>query len=71
MSEGVHFPASIDYSSFPAGFEGKWVVVRATTKQPMGFGDTLQEALAEAGIPAGDYSGIVVGRVPGSAFAAL
>ena len=72
MSEEVQrVPASIDYTSFPPGLEGKWVVVRSATKTPMGIGDTLQEALDEAGISPGSDTGIVVGRIPGGGFLAL
>lgn len=64
MAEAVeHFPARIDYSKIPRGFEGQWVVVRVYNQQPLGFGETLQAALEQAGILAGDQT-VIVGRVP-------
>lgn len=70
MAEGVeHFPARIDYSKIPRGFEGQWVVIRIFDQQPLGFGETLQVAIEQAGILPGDKT-VIVGRVP-SGFVAL
>ena len=64
MSEKIRVIApSIDFSRFPREMEGKWVVVRRATQQPLGSGDTPEEALRDADYQRGDESG-VVGRVP-------
>jgi hypothetical protein len=60
-----HFQAAIDYLAMPPGQAGKWVVVRKSDKHPLGFGNSLEEALGEAGVTLDDLNGIVVGRVPG------
>lgn len=65
MAEEIpHYPAAIDYARMPEGTEGKWVVVRKATKQPVAFGDTLEEVLLAAGITPGNAQGMVVGRIP-------
>lgn len=63
--EVIRIPASIDFSLFPSEMAGKWVVVRKKTKQQIGSGNTLEEALNDAGFEHGDAS-VVVARVPTS-----
>ena len=68
--EIVRIPASIDFSQFPNEMAGKWVVVRKVTRQPLGSGDTLEDALTDAGFQHGDQS-VVVARVPTEDFMIL
>lgn len=68
-NEAERFPARIDYSKIPPGFEGQWIVMRIFNQQPLGFGETLQAAIEQAGVTPGEQ-GIIIGRVP-AGFAAL
>ncbi len=43
-----HVPASIDYSKILKGFEEKWVVVDKNNHEPLGYGDTPEDALNNA-----------------------
>ncbi len=63
MAEVEHFPARIDYSKIPRGFEGQWVVINVFDQRPLGFGETLQAAIEQAGIVPGQ-DGVIIGRVP-------
>ena len=54
---------SIDYSSFPQEMAGKWVIVRKSSQQPIGTGDTLEAAILDARLGPGEH-GIAIGRVP-------
>jgi hypothetical protein len=47
----------------PARVRGQWVVVRMFDQQPLGFGETLQAAIEQAGIVPGQ-EGVIIGRVP-------
>lgn len=67
MAEEIrHVRPSIDYSKIPVALAGKWVVIRRSTQQPMGAGDTPEEAFEEAGISLGspEMREVVVTRVP-------
>ena len=68
--EIIRVPASIDFSLFPKEMAGKWVVVRKATRQPLGSGDTLENALADANFQYGDQS-VVIARVPSADFMVL
>lgn len=61
--DAERFSARIDYSKIPPGFEGQWIVVRTYIQQPIGFGETLQEAIEQAGVMPGDQT-VIIGRVP-------
>lgn len=62
-SEIDHVPASFDFTEIPPGQEGKCVVFLSSTKKPIGYGDTIDEALADAGRAKDDQT-IVIVRVP-------
>jgi len=53
----------VDYSKISKSLAGKWVVVRRNDQQPLGAGDTLQEAFADADVPESSKD-VVVTRVP-------
>lgn len=53
----------VDHSKIPEVLAGKWVVVRKSDQQPLGAGDTLQDAFADADVPE-DSRDVVVTRAP-------
>ncbi len=61
----MHSVTTLDLSNVPEALEGMWVVFRASDHVELGSGETPNEALADARVPADDPN-ILLARIPSS-----